>query len=172
MHLTLRDTTIKRTIDEVLEGKKMQTESYIDDFYLLNNDELKARFAAAKDRDEEIFLRYLYEQKKCFGLDFNDLINFASYILKNFPDIRAKWQDRMFGVVQPEVASFFKMEIPSYEDYAEAAIRPIAEHYDSYQPEQRPVLFTEPGTDLDNRYVTMRTSSTCGRLSSRPTRSG
>ena len=66
----------------------------------------------------------------------------------------------MFGVVQPEVASFFKMEIPSYEDYAEAAIRPIAEHYDSYQPEQRPVLFTEPGTDLDNRYVTMIASVT------------
>jgi DNA helicase-2/ATP-dependent DNA helicase PcrA len=102
MHLTLRDTTIKRTIDEVLEGKKMQTESYIDDFYLLNNDELKARFAAAKDRDEEIFLRYLYEQKKCFGLDFNDLINFASYILKNFPDIRAKWQDRMEYVMIDE----------------------------------------------------------------------
>ena len=143
MHLTLRDTTIKRAIDEVLEMRKMKTESYIDDFYLLNNDELRARFLGAPEtdsvqdpvqdpgaagsvqdsaasgeqqpsgtagksgapklsRDDEIFQRYLYEQKKCFGLDFNDLINFASYILKNFPDIRRKWQDRMEYVMIDE----------------------------------------------------------------------
>jgi DNA helicase-2/ATP-dependent DNA helicase PcrA len=102
MHITLRDTTIRRTIDEVLETRKMETESYIGDFYLLDNEALRARFSGAKSRDEEIFLRYLYEQKKCFGLDFNDLINFASYILKNFPEIRRKWQDRMEYVMIDE----------------------------------------------------------------------
>jgi DNA helicase-2/ATP-dependent DNA helicase PcrA len=102
MKLTLRETTIKRTIDEVLEAKKLYATSYIDYIYELNNEELKAKFTQTADRDEEIFLRYLYEQKKCFGCDFNDIINFASYILDHFPDVREKWQDRMQYVMVDE----------------------------------------------------------------------
>lgn len=102
MNLTLRETTIKRTIDEVLEAKKLFATSYIDYIYELNNEELKAKFSQTSDRDEEIFLRYLYEQKKCFGCDFNDIINFASYILDHFPDVLSKWQDRMQYVMVDE----------------------------------------------------------------------
>lgn len=102
MHLTLKETTIQRTIDNVLEAKKMAADSYIDDIYRLNNDELKAKAEAATDRDQQIFLRYVYEQKKCFGLDFNDLINFATYILENFPVVREKWQERMQYVMVDE----------------------------------------------------------------------
>ena len=80
MHLTLRDVTIQRTIDEVLETMKMRADSYIQEFYLLDNEKLIESFSHASSREEEIFLRYIYEQKKCFGLDFNDLINFAGYI--------------------------------------------------------------------------------------------
>ena len=102
MHLTMRDTTIRRAIDEVLETYKMETDAYIGDFFLLDNDALKARFTKAKKRDDEIFMRYVYEQKKCFGLDFNDLINFAAYILEHFPDIRAKWAERLMYVMVDE----------------------------------------------------------------------
>ena len=102
MGLTLREATIKRAIDEVLEAKKLYATSYIDYIYELNNEELKAKFTQTQDRNEEIFLRYLYEQKKCFGCDFNDIINFASYILEHFPDILKKWQDRMQYVMVDE----------------------------------------------------------------------
>lgn len=102
MNLTLRETTIKRTIDEVLEAKKLYATSYIDYIYELDNEQLRAKFAQAKDRNEEIFLRYLYEEKKCFGCDFNDIINFASYILEHFPDVLRKWQDRMQYVMVDE----------------------------------------------------------------------
>lgn len=102
MNITLRETTIKRTIDEVLEAKKLFATSYIDYIYELNNEELKAKFTQTSDRNEEIFLRYLYEQKKCFGCDFNDIINFASYILDHFPDVLKKWQDRMQYVMVDE----------------------------------------------------------------------
>ncbi|MDR3349749.1 MAG: UvrD-helicase domain-containing protein [Acidaminococcales bacterium] len=102
MKLTLRDATVRRTIDNVLEAKKLCASTYIDDIYELDNERLKAKFARAKDREEEIFLRYLYEQKKCFGCDFNDLINFAAYILERFPAVRSKWQDRMQYVMVDE----------------------------------------------------------------------
>lgn len=110
MKLTLRETTIKRTIDEVLEAKKLYATSYIDYIYELNNEELKARFAQAANRNEEIFLRYLYEQKKCFGCDFNDIINFASYILEHFPDVLKKWQDRMQYVMVDEFQDVSKRQ--------------------------------------------------------------
>ena len=55
-----------------------------------------------KDKNNEIFLRYLYEQKKNYGLDFNDLINFTLYILENFPDAREKWEKRIEYVMVDE----------------------------------------------------------------------
>lgn len=101
MKITLRDTTMQRTIDLVLEARK-ETNAYIPDFTSLSNEAFLKRIETEKDRDSQIFLRYLYEQKKNYGLDFNDLINFTAYILENFPDIREKWQTRMEYVLVDE----------------------------------------------------------------------
>lgn len=101
MRITLRDTTMQRTIDSVLEARK-ETTAYIPDFIGLSNEEFLLRIETEKNRDSQIFLRYLYEQKKNYGLDFNDLINFAAYILENFPDVREKWQRRMEYVLVDE----------------------------------------------------------------------
>jgi DNA helicase-2/ATP-dependent DNA helicase PcrA len=102
MGLTLRETTIKRTIDEVLEAKKLLAQSYIDHLSTPDGQPLAAAVAQAGSRDEAIFLRYLQEQRKCFGCDFNDLINFALYLLEHAPDVRQKWQDRMQYVMVDE----------------------------------------------------------------------
>lgn len=103
MGLTLKEATIQQKIDEVLEAKKTQADSYIDYFYKLNNEELKEKFLAKGiERNQEIFLRFLYEQKKCFGVDFNDLINFAVYILEKFTDVAQKWQDRIQYIMVDE----------------------------------------------------------------------
>ncbi|MDR1062723.1 MAG: UvrD-helicase domain-containing protein [Azoarcus sp.] len=102
MGLGLRDTTVRRTLDDVLEARKLQADSYIADIHEMDNEALRERALHAASRDEEIFLRYLYEQKKCFGCDFNDLINFTAYILDRFPDIRRKWADRMQYVMVDE----------------------------------------------------------------------
>ena len=105
MHLTLKETTVQRKIDEVLEGKKLQADTYINYFYKLNNEELKEKFTSPEnplDQNQEIFLRFIYEQKKCFGIDFNDLINFTTFILENFPHILEKWQKKMEYVMVDE----------------------------------------------------------------------
>ena len=41
--------------------------------------------------------------------------------------------------------------VPTYEDYAEVAIRPFAEHYKGSV--KKPILFTEPGTTVVARYL-------------------
>ncbi len=113
MHLTLKETTVQRKIDEVLEAKKMRADTYIDSIYKLDNEELKATFSTpgvTLEQNEEIFMRFLYEQKKCYGVDFNDLINFATYILENFPDVREKWQDRMEYVMVDEFQDVSKKQ--------------------------------------------------------------
>ncbi len=46
---------------------------------------------------------YLAEQLKTFALDFDDLVYFTLYILKNFDDARQQWQERMNFVMVDEV---------------------------------------------------------------------
>ena len=102
MGLSLRDKTIQKAYDEVYEARKMKADTYISDICLLDNEQLRARYEAATEQNDEIWYRYLYEQKKCFGCDFNDLINFTVYILEHFPDARDAWQDRMQYVMVDE----------------------------------------------------------------------
>lgn len=102
MGLTLKEATIKQKIDEVLEARKLTAGSYINEIFTLSNSELEKRIQLATDVNDGLFLRYLYEQKKNYACDFNDLINFTAYILKHYPDILQKWQDRMQYVMVDE----------------------------------------------------------------------
>ena len=102
MGITLREATIKQKIDEVLEARKLSADGYIDEIFTLDNSELEKNIATATDTNDEIFWRYLYEQKKNFACDFNDLINFTAYILKHFPETLEKWQERMQYVMVDE----------------------------------------------------------------------
>jgi DNA helicase-2/ATP-dependent DNA helicase PcrA len=102
MNLTLRDFTVKQALDDILEARKLEAGSYIENIHLLDNEVLRQQFIEAKDFKDEIFFRYLYEQKKSFAVDFNDLINFAYYLLMTFEDVRDKWQKRMEYVMIDE----------------------------------------------------------------------
>lgn len=102
MGLTLRQATIKQKIDEVLEARKVSADGYIDEIFMLDNIKLQKRIEETEDVNEGIFLRYLYEQKKNFACDFNDLINFTAYILRHHPDILHKWQERMQYIMVDE----------------------------------------------------------------------
>lgn len=50
-----------------------------------------------------IFVQMLLRQRKFFALDFDDLEFFTLYILKNFPDCRKKWQEKLQYVMVDEV---------------------------------------------------------------------
>lgn len=102
MGLTSKEMTVRKAVDTILEPRKVAAVNYIDDIFLLNNEELKEKYLSAGTVEEAIFLRYLYEQKKSFGLDFNDLINFTVYILMRSKEIRAKWAARMEYIMVDE----------------------------------------------------------------------
>jgi len=48
-----------------------------------------------KDFDEIVFRMYLQQQKKLFGLDFNDLINFTFFLFDKHQDTLRKWQEQL-----------------------------------------------------------------------------
>lgn len=56
----------------------------------------------------------------------------------------------MYGEMMPSLAHQFGEDLPSYEAYAEVVARPFADHYPDGDG---PILFTEPGTTLINKYI-------------------
>lgn len=59
----------------------------------------------------------------------------------------------MFGDMAPSMLAQFSVAVPSYEEYAFVTAKIVSEHYADVPIEKKPILFTEPGTTVDNRYV-------------------
>jgi len=93
--LTLRDKTFSSARDMIEIQKLFKVPEYYLDLINMSLDALKAKYQAATATDDIIFYGYLYQQKKCFGLDYNDLIKFSLYIFRENPEIRLKWQQRL-----------------------------------------------------------------------------
>lgn len=58
----------------------------------------------------------------------------------------------MFGTMDAELAAQFS-DVPTYEAYAEVVAGTFAGHYRQLPEEKKPMLVTEPGTTLVNRFV-------------------
>ena len=93
--LSLRDMTFSAARDMIEVQKLFKRPDYYQDMITLSLDTLKEKFDQADSPTDIIFYGYLYQEKKCFGLDYNDLIKFSLYIFQEHPDIRLKWQQRL-----------------------------------------------------------------------------
>ena len=93
--LTLRDMTFSAARDMIEIRKLFKDPEYYRDMITLPLDTLKEKYDQASGAGDIIFYGYLYQEKKCFGLDYNDLIKFSLYIFEEHPDIRLKWQERL-----------------------------------------------------------------------------
>ncbi|NRY61477.1 ATP-dependent helicase [Clostridium beijerinckii] len=72
--------------------------------YILENDnnKIKEKFLGSKTVEDRVFFGYLYQQKKNYNLDYDDLITFALYILRTFPEKREKWQHKLEYIMVDE----------------------------------------------------------------------
>ena len=93
--LTLRDMTFSAARDMIEVQKLFKQPDYYLDMITMSLDTLKEKYDRADTPTDIIFYGYLYQEKKCFGLDYNDLIKFSLYIFRQHPDIRLKWQQRL-----------------------------------------------------------------------------
>ena len=75
---------------------------------------------------------------------------------KYFSDCRLKYIDLgsgMYARMEESFAKQFGDDIPVFEDYADATGSIFTEHYKNWSYDDKPVLFTEPGTTLINSYI-------------------
>lgn len=93
--LTLRDMTFAAARDMIEIRKIFKEPRYYEDMIDLSLDALREKYEAARDAEDIIFYGYLYQEKKCFGLDYNDLIKFTLYLFQTRDDLRLKWQRRL-----------------------------------------------------------------------------
>ncbi len=93
--LSLRDKTFSAARD-MFEIRKCKDEpEYYLDMLNMSIEALKDKYDKAQTVDDILFYGYLYQEKKCFGLDYNDLIKFTLYMFSENEDIKLKWQKRL-----------------------------------------------------------------------------
>lgn len=51
---------------------------------------------ASGDLDGQIIQRYLKKQKRVYGLDFDDLLNFVFVLFDQYKEVLEKWQERLY----------------------------------------------------------------------------
>ena len=93
--LTLRDMTFAEARDMFEIRKLFKEPLYYRDLIALPLERLRKKYEEAAEPSDILFYGYLYQQKKCFGLDYNDLIVFTLHIFEREPEIRRKWQERL-----------------------------------------------------------------------------
>lgn len=93
--LTLREMTFAKARDMIEILKLKERPDYYLDMITMSLEVLEQKYRSATTPKDIIFYGYLYQEKKCFGLDYNDLITFTLYIFDQNPDIRSKWQERL-----------------------------------------------------------------------------
>jgi DNA helicase-2/ATP-dependent DNA helicase PcrA len=93
--LTLRDMTFSAARDMIEMQKLFKRPEYYEELIDMPSDSLREKYLTAKETEDIIFFGYLWQQKKCFGLDYNDLIKFTLCIFRRNGDIKLKWQKRL-----------------------------------------------------------------------------
>ena len=109
--LTLRDMTYSQARDMFEMRKLVQQPDYYKELIALPLTALKEKYDRAQTKQDILFYGYLYEEKKCFGLDYNDLIKFSLHIFAEHEDIRKKWQQRLEYIMIDE---FQDIDEPQY----------------------------------------------------------
>ena len=108
--LTLRNMTFSAARDMIEVRKLFKDPKYYEDMITLPLDTLREKYEQATSTSDIIFYGYLYQEKKCFGLDYNDLIKFSLYIFHGHEDIRRKWQQRLEYIMIDELQDIDQLQ--------------------------------------------------------------
>ena len=98
--ITSKEMTIKDAVDYI--GWRKGGRGYVRTLIDPDLNRLADLSASAATLKDKVMYRYFYEQRKCYGLDFDDLVYFALYILEHDKDTREKWQSRLEYIMVDE----------------------------------------------------------------------
>ena len=109
--LSLRDMTFSAARDMIEIEKMKNRPEYYRELIALSPDELREKYERADTARDIVFFGYLWQEKKCFALDYNDLIVFTLHIFSENEEIRLKWQKRLEYIMIDE---FQDIDEPQY----------------------------------------------------------
>jgi len=98
--ITGKDMTIKEAVDYI--GWRKGGRGYVKTLIDPDLNHLLDLVNSASTLKDKVLYRYFYEQRKNFGLDFDDLVYFALYILEHNREAREKWQGRLEYIMVDE----------------------------------------------------------------------
>ena len=98
--ITSREMTIQDAVDYI--GWRKGGRGYVKTLIDPQLNHLLDLCNSATTLKDKVMYRYFYEQRKCFGLDFDDLVYFALYILEHDSQTREKWQSRLEYIMVDE----------------------------------------------------------------------
>ena len=98
--ITSKDMTIKDAVDHI--GWRKGGRGYVKTLIDPDLNHLHDLAESAATLKDKVMYRYFYEQRKCYGLDFDDLVYFTLYILEHDKLTREKWQRRLEYVMVDE----------------------------------------------------------------------
>ena len=99
LNITGREMTIKEAVDHI--GWRKGGRGYVRT--LIGDPEKLVKLSEeATTLKDKVMYRYFYEQRKCYGLDFDDLVYFTLYILQKDKQTREKWQQRLEYIMVDE----------------------------------------------------------------------
>jgi len=97
LEISSSNITFKAMIKKILEYKNFHP--YIENLIIPSN---TIDHEIETDLEKKIVLEYIKIQKKNYALDFDDLMNYALYILNSNNDILEKWQSRLHYIMVDE----------------------------------------------------------------------
>lgn len=97
--ITSRDLTIKEAVDHIgwRKGGRGYVKTLIGD-----PEKLLQLCREATTLKDKVMYRYFHEQRKCYGLDFDDLVYFVLHILQESREVCEKWQKRLEYIMVDE----------------------------------------------------------------------
>ena len=98
--ITSKEMTIKDAVDHI--GWRKGGRGYVKTLIDPDLNHLHDLAESAETLKDKVLYRYFYEQRKCYGLDFDDLVYFTLYILEHDRHTREKWQQRLEYVMVDE----------------------------------------------------------------------
>lgn len=144
MGLSLKDLKISKIVNEIIGPKKGASLNYVALLANTDGSALQQAIVNASSERDEIFYRYLLEQRKCFALDFDDLIYFSLYILGISWEICDKWQKRLQYIMVDE--------FQDVDDAEYALVKRLSAHHKNLfivgDPDQ--TIYTWRGANVDN----------------------
>ena len=98
--ISSKELTIQEAVDYI--GWRKGGRGYVKTLIDPNLDHLTALSRSATTLKDKVMYRYFYEQRKNYGLDFDDLVYFTLYILEHNREVREKWQQRLEYIMVDE----------------------------------------------------------------------